>query len=234
MTEAAAFLHMRETFSRWADIRDAEWKLLQGLFRFHPVAKSDSVLAPGQRPKDILYVASGLLRYYYTSSEGKDSNKVFLSQGMFSAPLTGCALDPEPGCGVEALEGGILLIADAAAFNALYDVHPIFDRLGRRMGEWWLGQKELRARSFQLQDARDRYLGFIRTHGELAQRIPQYHVASYLGITDVSLSRIRRDLARAGSHAAVARPRPTANPVAAAPVRAAAPIPSAYPVSRPR
>jgi CRP-like cAMP-binding protein len=217
MTEAAAFLHMRKTFSRWADIRDGEWRLLQSLFRFHPVAKSESVLVPGQRPKDILYVASGLLRYYYGGNpdgEGRGSNKVFLSDGMFSAPITGCALDPEPGCGVEALEAGDLLIADASAFNALYDVHPVFDRLGRRMGEWWLGQKELRARSFQLQDARDRYLGFIRTHGDLVQRIPQYHVASYLGITDVSLSRIRRDLSRTGPNASSFRPQRTPVPPA--------------------
>lgn len=178
-------------------------------------------------------MASGLLRYYYSAGEGRDSNKIFLSEGMFSAPITGCALLPETGCGVEALEGGALLIADAAAFNALYDVHPIFDRLGRRMGEWWLGQKELRASSFQLQDARDRYLGFIRTHGGLAQRIPQYHIASYLGITDVSLSRIRRDLARAGSRGSAARQRQTANPAIGAPVNATGPA-SALPVSRPR
>jgi CRP-like cAMP-binding protein len=204
MTEAAAFQHMRETLSRWADIQDEEWRLLQNLFRFHPVAKSASVLAPGEKPKNIFFLASGLLRYYYRADEGWEANKIFLSEGMFSAPITGCALLPESGCGVEALESGTLLVADAAAFNALYDVHPIFDRLGRRMGEWWLAQKEIRARSFQLQDARDRYLGFIRTHGELAQRIPQYHIASYLGITDVSLSRIRRDLSRAGSRGPVA------------------------------
>jgi CRP-like cAMP-binding protein len=131
---------------------------------------------------------------------------------MFSSPLTSCSLDPDPGCGVEALEPGTLLIADAAAFNALYDIHPVFDRLGRRMGEWWLGRKEQRARSFQLQDARDRYLGFIRDHGDLVQRIPQYHIASYLGITDVSLSRIRRDLARAGQIGSAASRIPAAGP----------------------
>lgn len=210
-TETALFRRMRETLSQWADFRDAEWDMLRALFRPRRIGKSEYVLQPGEKPSEILFICSGLLRYYYAAEggfhgkDGKDSNKVFLSEGMFTGPVAGCPLSLDALCGIQALEPTVALAADATAFNALYDLHPIFDRLGRKLGEWWLGHKESRARAFQTQDARERYLSFTRVHGDLAQRIPQYHIASYLGITEVSLSRIRRSLARKPFHGAVAR-----------------------------
>jgi CRP-like cAMP-binding protein len=206
--ERELFRQMRETLSQWADFHDIEWEMLRTLFRPRRIGKSGYALKPGEKPSEILFICSGLLRYFYAGGggyngkegkdgrEGKDSNKVFLTEGMFSSPIAGCPLSPEAGCGIQALEPTVVLAADAAAFNSLYDRHPIFDRLGRKLGEWWLGHKESRARAFQTQDARARYLTFTRVHGDLAQRIPQYHIASYLGITEVSLSRIRRNLAR--------------------------------------
>ncbi|MEO7426383.1 MAG: Crp/Fnr family transcriptional regulator [Fibrobacteria bacterium] len=210
MTEAAAYLLMRQTLSKWVMFQDSEWALVQGVFRFRRVSKSEILLRPGQMPKHLLFVAEGLLRYYYGAGESGESNKLFLNEGMFSGPLTGCTLIPEEGCGVEALEAGSLLVAETRSFNALYDTHPVFDRLGRKLGEWWLNHKEARTRSFQRLDASERYLDFIRDHGDLAQRVPQYHIASYLGITEVSLSRIRRDLARAIAPGSRASARPAA------------------------
>jgi CRP-like cAMP-binding protein len=196
MHEDAYYRQMRTTLSQWADIGDKEWELLKGIFRVKTFAKSEFALKPGNRPAHILFVCSGLLRYFYGGQDEKQYNKLFLCENAFTNAVAGCKMDPEPGCGVQALEPSIVLAADAAAFNALYDMHPIFDRLGRKLGEWWLEQKEARSRAFLQQDARERYLGFIRMNGNLAQRIPQYHIASYLGITEVSLSRIRKGLSR--------------------------------------
>lgn len=201
-TDTALFRQMRETLSRWADLPDGEWEMLKSLFRARRIAKSEYVLEPGERPSEILFICSGLLRYFYAGEgylegkDGKESNKVFLTEGSFTSPIAGCPLSLDPRCGIQALEPAVILAADAAAFNSLYDRHPIFDRLGRKLGEWWLWQRESRARDFQTKDGLARYLSFTRRHGDLAQRVPQYHIASYLGITEVSLSRIRRTLAR--------------------------------------
>jgi CRP-like cAMP-binding protein len=196
MEEAAQYLRMRQTLSQWADFEDREWNMLEGIFRIRKAGKGDYLLKPGKPPQGILFVCSGLLRYFYREPDGREVDKAFLYEDTFSNPLNACALDAEIGCGVQALEPTVFLIADTTAFNSLYEAHPIFDRLGRKLGEWWMARKELRTRSFQSQGARERYLDFIRMHGNLAQRLPQYHIASYLGITEVSLSRIRRDLAR--------------------------------------
>jgi hypothetical protein len=72
----------------------------------------------------------------------------------------------------------------------------MIERLGRRLIELVLISKMQRERSFLQGDATSRYLDFIKQHPELTQRIPQYHLASYLGITEVSLSRICGKVAR--------------------------------------
>lgn len=77
-------------------------------------------------------------------------------------------------------------------FVALFEQHPIFDRLGRKLAEWLLIRKELRARSLLQQQAKERYLDFEEQYPDLVKRVPQYHIASYLGITEVSLSRLKR------------------------------------------
>jgi len=59
-----------------------------------------------------------------------------------------------------ALEPTVALVADVAEFNALYDQHPIFDRLGRKLSTWW--QEQNRTLTFQKQDAMERYQSFAQ------------------------------------------------------------------------
>lgn len=187
---------MRAALLQWVDLPDEAWLLLKGIFRIVPLAKGEYALRPGDRPSQVLFICSGLLRYFSGGRRQRPLNKVFLAEGMFSPPITGCSLNPDLECGIQALEDSVVLVADAGAFNDLYDQHPLFDRLSRKLGEWWMEQKEARAMAFQRQDATDRYLGFVQAHRDLVQRVSQVHIASYLGITEVSLSRIRRGLAR--------------------------------------
>ena len=70
----------------------------------------------------------------------------------------------------------------------------MFERLGRKLIESLLVRKELRTRSLLQQSAKERYLSFLETYPHLVARIPQYQLASYLGITEVSLSRLKNSM----------------------------------------
>ena len=85
-------------------------------------------------------------------------------------------------------------------FVALFDEHPIFDRLGRRLAEWFLVRKELRTLSLLQHQAKDRYLVFKEHFPQIVERVPQYHIASYLGMTEVTLSRLKRGLRQEDHH----------------------------------
>ncbi|WP_414588554.1 Crp/Fnr family transcriptional regulator [Scytonema sp. PCC 10023] len=126
------------------------------------------------------------------TDDGMESNKAFIAENTFAGSLAAYNLDLPIVYGVQALEPTMLLTASFSDFVALFDQHPIFDRLGRKLAEWLLIRKELRARSLLQQQATERYLDFVKQYPDLVKRVPQYHIASYLGITEVSLSRLKR------------------------------------------
>lgn len=185
---------LRTTVNQWVTLTDRQWETLVAIFRVRKIAEQTHLLLPGDYVYELLFVCSGLLRFYYLSEDGIESNKAFIAENTFAGPLAASVLDLPVIYGIQALEPTTLLVADYADFVALFDEHPLFDRLGRKLAEWLLVRKELRMRNLLQQQAKDRYLAFNRQFPELAERVPQYHVASYLGITEVSLSRLKRSL----------------------------------------
>jgi len=199
MDNDAEYRLLQETLKAWVSLPDDAWPLLKAVFRLQRLAPREFVLKPGDPPGHVLFVASGLVRYFSGGRRQREFTKVFLRENQFSPVLEGCPLEGDHHCGIQALEASAVLVADADAFRALYDQHPAFDRLGRLITEGWLRQKEALALAFQQQDAKDRYQTFVRRNPDLVQRVSQVHISSYLGITEVSLSRIRRTLARTPS-----------------------------------
>ncbi len=180
----------------WVDLSEREWQQLAAIFQPRTVEAQAHLLLPGSKVHEVLFVCTGLLRFYYLSEDGTESNKTFIAENAFAGPLAAAALDLPVTYGIQALEPTTLLAAPFDAFTALFDVHPVFDRLGRKLAESLLMHKEVRTRSLLQHNATERYQQFLCHHADLAARIPQYHIASYLGITEVSLSRIRGTLAR--------------------------------------
>ncbi|MCB0196332.1 MAG: Crp/Fnr family transcriptional regulator [Anaerolineae bacterium] len=195
MKETDTYYHqLHDAVTQWVDLTDRQWSMLSEIFRVKSVGEQENILLPGDHVHELLFVCSGLLRFYYLSESGTESNKAFIAENTFAGPLAASVLGLPVIYGVQALESSILLVASYTDFVALFNEHPIFDRLGRKLAEWLLIHKELRARHLLQQQAKDRYLGFIEQFPELVDRVPQYHIASYLGITDVSLSRLKRSL----------------------------------------
>lgn len=185
---------LRQALAQWVALSDAQWQQVARIFTVRQAAVHEHLLLPGSTVHEVLFVCQGLLRFYYLNEKGTDSNKAFIAENTFAGPLGASALRLPVIYGVQALEPTTLLVTSFADFTALYDQDPVFDRLGRRLAEWLLMRKELRARSLLQQQAKERYLDFVTNHADLVQRVPQYHIASYLGITEVSLSRLRRSL----------------------------------------
>ncbi len=194
----AHYRQLRTAIHQWVELTDRQWDILSDIFHPRRVDEGKHILLPGDYVYELLFVCSGLLRFYYLSENGDESNKAFIAENTFAGPLAASALDLPVIYGIQALEPTTLLVASYADFVALFDENPVFDRLGRKLAEWLLIRKELRMRNLLQQQAKDRYLTFRQQFPDLVNRVPQYHVASYLGITEVSLSRLKRNLSRGG------------------------------------
>lgn len=149
---------------------------------------------PGDASSRLYFVCDGLLRYCFTGDAGKEWNKAFVGADTLTLSFSEDFLGYPSPYAIQALESTTLLWARYGNFRALFDRHASLDRLGRRLIEQLLRVKLSRERSFLQHNASARYLDFVEQYPELAERIPQYHLASYLGISEVALSRIRRKI----------------------------------------
>ena len=86
--------------------------------------------------------------------------------------------------------------ANSSKLIALYDKHQDLERMARILSERYFVQKEQREVEIVLLNASERYLIFKKEFSDLEQIIPQYHIASYLGITPTQLSRVRQKLSK--------------------------------------
>jgi len=161
------------------------------LFNPKVLDKGENFISEGDNGDSIAFVQSGLLRSYYISPKGEEYNKHFFLEGSFLAPLTSLILKQVSPVYIGALEKTHILIANYADLEKAYDSHLELNILGRKLIEFaWIG-KERRETQLIMLDATERYKAFKEEFPGLDQRIPQYHIASYLGITPVQLSRIR-------------------------------------------
>lgn len=192
------YARLKKVFMQWSDLPEPQWDALAAIFKPRVVEKDEYLLQTGGEVHELYFVSEGLLRIYYLNDEGKESNKAFPTEGGLAGPLASALLNVPSRYGIQALEPSVILAVRYKDYFALLDQHPTYDRLARKMMEWLLGRRELREQSLLQQSAKERYLDFKEQFSDLLNRIPQYHIASYLGITEVSLSRLRGELTSSG------------------------------------
>lgn len=177
-----------------ADIPEAELHYFQCLFKPMELKQGNFFINAGQVPKYVGFNQSGLLRLYYTHESGSEFTKHFCIENTFIISFGAYLENRASRFHAEALEDTRLLIADIHAYRKLLLRHPCWQMVGRKMAESLFLAKEKRESEFLLDDAKDRYIRFLKDFPDLENRTKQYHIASYLGITPESLSRIRKML----------------------------------------
>lgn len=185
---------LRACLERWSALDEPLWPGLDALFGARSVAAGEHLARPGDALPLVLFVAHGLLRFYEIGAEGAEWNKGFASEGDLTGPFVGeSSTWPSPR-GVQALEPSRLLVCHWRDFERRLGCDRTLERgIGSYVAAL-LERKARRVLSFQGEDAAERYLAFLEESPALARRLAQYQIASYLGITDVSLSRLRRKL----------------------------------------
>lgn len=156
------------------------------------VAREELLHRTGELAHNVFFICSGLVRFFYITADGKEHNKSFSRENQFAGALQ-YSMSPEP-CrfSLQALEPTQTLAISLQGLNSLYQRSVAWANLGRLYMETLAVRKAEREAGFLLDSAEDRYKDFLNQEPELVERLPLYHIASFLGITDVALSRIRR------------------------------------------
>lgn len=175
---------------RLAPVPPEQWVKLEAHLRPRRLAKGRTFIEPGEPSVEAAIVVSGLFRFYYTDADGREATKAFRGPGEMLAAYAEL-LDERPSrTTIEALEDSEILVVRYDRFTALYKNHACWQELGRVIAEDHYRQRERREQELLLDSATKRYRTFLEEKPELAAKLPQKLIASYLGITPVALSRI--------------------------------------------
>lgn len=156
-------------------------------------SRQSTILNIGEAQHDLYLILHGMARSYYIDEKGNDITKLFMRENEF---LLGEALFMEESLEVfEAVEPLTCLRFPAKEFKQILLSDPILEQIYIGMLERTIRYKMRREYAFQCLDATERYLEFQKAYPGIEERLPQNLIASYLGITKESLSRIRKKIA---------------------------------------
>jgi len=168
-------------------------KLLQ---TFHPTTlkKGDFFIKEGQFAKQVGFLEEGVVRAFFLNKEGKEYNKQFFLGPSIIGAYSSLLTKQSNQIAQQALTDCKILVANFSEIEALYDQYHEIERLGRKIAEFYFLEKEQKEIEMALLDADKRYLILRETFPKLETIIPQYQIASYLGISPTQLSRIRKKM----------------------------------------
>lgn len=184
-----------ETVRAMVELPTEELAKMAALFKPQLIRKNDFFIRAGQPSNKIGFNISGLFRYYYADAQGREYTKYLCLENHFIVSYSAMILQCDSRYAIEALEDSEVLVADCKAFNRLFADHPAWQTFARKLLEETYIYHEKREQELILDNAETRYLRFLAEYPGIEARMKQYHVASYLGITPVALSRIRAKIA---------------------------------------
>lgn len=165
-------------------------QLLSDRFKLTTVPQGSHWLEAGEVPKQIAFVQKGCMRYYFKLENGEKTIFFFIENAMFSDYRALLKQEPTH-VYIQALEDTELMVVNRHDLNDLYNEYPTIEHAGRMLVERLLISAETRLFAHITESPEKRYLEILEKRPELLQRVPQQHLASFLGVTPVSLSRIK-------------------------------------------
>jgi CRP-like cAMP-binding protein len=171
-------------------INDAIMEFMNTRTTFKKVNKGKFLLKPGEYCKDYYFIHKGILRSYIKYGE-KEITIWINPEGEITTSIRSIAGGRISDEYIQVIENAELIVIPFDAMRELYDTFPEMNKVGRMLLEEYYAASEERVYIARLPNAYARYQHFINSRPELLNRIPLKYVASYLGITLETLSRLR-------------------------------------------
>lgn len=175
--------------SKYISLTDDEKNALVSLDLFHSIKKGTILLKEGQKTKESYFVLQGCIRTYYVVDSEEKTTAFYTEMEALTPP---CVVNKTPSeYYVSTIEDSILLISNADMEVEVNSKFPKFDIMCRKLSEELLAKQRIDFDEFKTSSPEQRYLNLLQKRPDLIQRVPQHQLASYLGITPQSLSRLR-------------------------------------------
>jgi len=187
---------LRSGFENDFDCKISNWSEYASKFAYKAMPAQDHWVKAGDTSLELCFILSGLLRVYYIDQAGNEVNQHFYLAGEVVAPVSAIVSDEPCQYFIQTLEDSELMLADYKALYKAGENDPEWLRLELKLMQRVFVKSARREARLLLGNAELRYKWFCKEYPELLERLTQYHVASFLGITPVSLSRLRNKLSK--------------------------------------
>jgi CRP-like cAMP-binding protein len=181
---------LRALFNSFHKVSDEDYQAIEQFTATLHIKKNHDLQPIGHTCKTIYFIKKGCARIYYfkediniTESFSFENNIVVRYESLFTGRPSKK--------GIQLLEDGEIIAINAAKLFELFPTHPAIETLFRKIFQHCLVEQVNRIESLQFHTAEERYKDLLQLSPNILQRVPLKHIASYLGITPVSLSRIR-------------------------------------------
>jgi CRP-like cAMP-binding protein len=184
------YIPLFEQAKKLSPISLAEWDefIVPFVEESHP--KGKLLVRPGQPPNDVFIVLSGILRNYDLDQKGKEYTKVFRGPGGLLGSYSEILGRVQTRFYIETVTASQVIKFPFPHFQMMMQKYRNWETLGRRFAELNYLEKEKREYELMHFSAEERYNSFLNHYGELALQIPQFQIASVLGISPEALNRL--------------------------------------------
>jgi CRP-like cAMP-binding protein len=185
-----AYLEARATFT--AD----EFLFMETVFQPRTLAVGEFLQRGGEVARHAAFIASGCLRSFVIDAKGKEHVVQFAPEQWWLADSTSLNAGTPSQYFIDAIEESQVLLIDGPSHLAVIERVPGYSSALRTGLQKHAAAKDERIVKSLSATAEERYLDFMQTYSSIAQRVPQWMLASYLGVSPETVSRIRKNLAR--------------------------------------
>ncbi len=165
-------------------------------YNLKKVKKGEFLLREGEICNGTFFVDKGLLRMYSIDKNGKEHIIQFAPERWFISDRSSLHFNEKSKYFIDAVEDSEVLLLKPEFFAGLHENFPNTIENNDILLQKHIRNLQNRVNALLSDTAEERYLDFIKMYPDLMLRVPQWMVASYLGITPESLSRVRKELAR--------------------------------------
>lgn len=186
------FESFTKTIQDIVDISDKDILKVISVLKVRHIKKKKNILNEGDICNNIFYVKEGLFRYYLID-ESKEHTIDIISEQNWFGDIKAFISRENAEISIEALEDSTIFVLNHNDLLRFYDEIPLFDRLVRKIMEHYFIKafERIKKVSRSSYTAQVRYKEFFKTHPKLINRVPAVYLASYLGVTPETLSRLR-------------------------------------------
>lgn len=184
-----------EIMSALTPLTEEEKVEIERSFPLKEYSKDFHLLKEGQIAQNAYFVIEGCIREYELI-DGEEKTIAFYTEHQSAANFHSLATGTASKCYFICTEDTTVAVLNAESEKALYRKHPRFETFCRTGMEKMLGEKQIQLAEFISLKPEQRYLKLREQRPDLINRVPQFQIASYLGIKPETLSRIRKRLVK--------------------------------------